>query len=281
LQLLEEVLSSCLVPNDVTYAAAVSACRKSQQWAIAARLLMKAPRSESTSLIIAAVNVCAEGQQWQEALLLWKQALCLSASPALCNEIVGLCSKVGRSSQAMHLMTDMQIWSVEPNMTTFIAVLNVSERAGRFPSMLRLLDRMSSLCLSLLHARRGVWSFPDSQFNYPGHAVMALDTLHERQCLRRKLELAYHCCMYGSIMARLCCLRTTIVAERSHSAVPSPQAAMLARRSSRLHDRVLEQQFSLGSLFAAHALQDLGFIAPHLLGNASLRKTSGMKLNMT
>ncbi len=60
-----------LVPNVITYNAAISACEKGEQWQKALGILAVMPEAGLVPNVItynAAISACEKGQQWQQAL---------------------------------------------------------------------------------------------------------------------------------------------------------------------------------------------------------------------
>ena len=66
------MLKAVLVPNVITYFAAISACEKGGEWQQALGLLAVTQTADLVPNIItynAAISACAKGQQWQQALV--------------------------------------------------------------------------------------------------------------------------------------------------------------------------------------------------------------------
>ncbi|CAE8626802.1 unnamed protein product [Polarella glacialis] len=144
LNLLSLMPEARVVPNEITYNAAISACEKGGQWQLALNLLSLMPEAKVVPDEIsynAAISACEKGGQWQLALNLLSLMPDARVGPneITYNAAISACEEASQWQLALNLLSLMPEARVVPNEITYNAAINVCERSQQLERGLQLL----------------------------------------------------------------------------------------------------------------------------------------------
>ncbi|CAE8614196.1 unnamed protein product [Polarella glacialis] len=139
-----------VLPNEITYSAAVSACQKGGQWQLALGLLNSMP---GMSLIPnevsynSAISACGKGGQWQLALILLSQMpdRRLVPNEISYNAAISACEKVGQWQGALVLLGRMPEARASPDEISFSASISACAPARQWRLALEVWRKMVGL----------------------------------------------------------------------------------------------------------------------------------------
>jgi len=117
--LLGEMKTDLLVPDAITYTAAISACEKDALWELAVTLLREMNTRDGHA-ISATISVCAKAAQWEQALHILGNEPNLFAYTAT----ISACEKAANWERALSLLDSMQASKVAPNVVAYNATMS-------------------------------------------------------------------------------------------------------------------------------------------------------------
>ncbi|CAE8619200.1 unnamed protein product [Polarella glacialis] len=146
-----------VVPNQITYNAAISAGSKGGQWQLALTLLSLMPDRgllPDEITYSASISACSKGAQWQMAVnllnLMPEARLVPNATPY--NAALSACEKGGQWQLGLNLLSRMPEARVVPDETTYSVAISMCERSQELEQGLQLLweskERVGSLSIA-------------------------------------------------------------------------------------------------------------------------------------
>ncbi|CAE8588905.1 unnamed protein product [Polarella glacialis] len=133
-----------VVPNEITYSAAISSCEKGGQWQLALNLLSLMPAARVVPNEItynAASSACEKSGHWQLALALLSLMPEAKVVPdeITYNAAISACEKGGQWKLALNLLSLMPEAMMVPDEITYNAAIDVCERSQQLERGLQIL----------------------------------------------------------------------------------------------------------------------------------------------
>ena len=150
LQLLAQMRQRGVPLDAVSCSAAISACRNGQEWGRALDVLQEM-RLQGIKLdaiaFNAAISACDSGFQWERALLLLAEMTSRRISPTVvtCNAAISACERGQRLQEALEVMDDMQRAGLQADVVTFGAAISACSGGQAWSRVLALLEEMGRL----------------------------------------------------------------------------------------------------------------------------------------
>ncbi|CAE7820860.1 rsmF, partial [Symbiodinium sp. CCMP2456] len=149
-RLLQEMQTSFVLPDVISYSVAISACERTAEWCTALELLRSMEQQSVSSNIIActsAISACASGGAWQQALGLFAAlpGRSLSANLVTYGTTISACARAVQWQRAVTLMEQFYEWPrvQQASSTMLNAVIYACARGAQWRPALAWLRQMS------------------------------------------------------------------------------------------------------------------------------------------
>ena len=132
LNVFEAMLKAKVVPDVISYSAAISACEKGGEWQKALKLfeaMLKATVAPNVFSYNATISACEKGGQWQQALNSFEEMPKATVAPDVISysATISACEKGGQWQQALNFFEAMPRAKLLPNIVTYNALLDCRE----------------------------------------------------------------------------------------------------------------------------------------------------------
>eukprot|EP00913_Durusdinium_trenchii_P029842 g27965.t1 len=135
---------SRLQPSLVSYNVAISACEKGHQWQGALHLLtllrtIAEPTAHRVVAWSAAASACANCSQWRWALEVLEEIAGSSTNEVPFNAAIRACERASRWKEAMSTWSALEVYTLEPSVTTCNTVISALGGGGQWQRAMRFL----------------------------------------------------------------------------------------------------------------------------------------------
>eukprot|EP00438_Fugacium_kawagutii_P011065 Skav221292 [mRNA] locus=scaffold2775:281968:283553:+ [translate_table: standard] len=143
-----------LVPDCISYTAAISSCHKNSLWLMALDFLWEMQQfsiSADTFAHNSAISACAKAGSWASAFWILEEMMYLKLSPDLVtfSAVTSACQKGQQWERALALVfSDMSRFDVVPSIVTYSALISALGRGGQWTRALAIYHNMRDVNLN-------------------------------------------------------------------------------------------------------------------------------------
>jgi pentatricopeptide repeat domain-containing protein 1 len=123
---LERLLVSGVEPDRLSFAAAINACERAQEWALVVELTEKAGLLADVTMLTRQINALLKLERYQDALGVMQQVKERELQPdeVLYTLVLKACALHGSTNEALYYLSDMRQAGLIPNVVTFSAAMD-------------------------------------------------------------------------------------------------------------------------------------------------------------